>query len=757
MLLACVLLVALGAFAACREESDSLEAVRRLQAKGQFAATLEPLRELLAENPSDPEPNYLYGRALLATQQITSATWPLRQAMEDPDWLLPAGVELAHAGLVSADFNEVVRVTTKMLESHPDDPTALLYRAQANAHWRKDPEAALADARRLLEIAPETLDVFEPLILALLELGRVEEANQALAEAGSRLEEVGASEGQKAWHCSTTAVFAMDAGEVDRARELWAGCLERFPANPTVVTNAVEFHDSQREIEQSIGILRRALEVMPQHRNFRLGLAARLRVSGEIEEAEALLRKATEAADPRLATGALADLARFLHETGEYDRAAEALGQAVAKVRESGEDPGPSLLFGYADALVVAKQLDRAAEVAEEISVPAQRRLILGRIWQERGDSARALAEFDEALRLWPNNAAGRYYAAVAAEALGDFDRALEEYRYSIRIDFGATDARTRAGRLLIAEGQLQKAYQVLFLEVAKKRLEPEGELLSMYLMGRVANPKQLQNALATLASMGSPLLPRALIRGADGVLESAGAPAALNLLATAPGMDYSQPRNAPVLRKLVQLAHLAGRPEVASQAVAGILGSEVAAFHEIEGLHRELSGDDPARARAAYERALELDGNSAAALASLARLDLATNPEAALALFDRAAAADPSDVDSRLGAARALRALGREGEAIQRLDALLRAHPFSVDAAAEEVALDLGSGRVTSKTLERAQRVARFGGDPVSLELLARVQMELGQAERAEETLARLEQLKELLSTQSPADPPVP
>ena len=92
-------------------------------------------------------------------------------------------------------------------------------------------------------------------------------------------------------------------------------------------------------------------------------------------------------------------------------------------------------------------------EVAEDLSVPAHRHLIRGRVAQERRDPARALEEFDEALRLWPDNPWARYYAALAAEELGDFERAIEEYRNAIRIDPGATDARTRGAALLLASG----------------------------------------------------------------------------------------------------------------------------------------------------------------------------------------------------------------------------------------------------------------------------------------------------------------
>ena len=46
--------------------------------------------------------------------------------------------------------------------------------------------------------------------------------------------------------------------------------------------------------------------------------------------------------------------------------------RALELARESGAVP-PQLLFEYADALVLAKQFDRALEVADELTVPAHR------------------------------------------------------------------------------------------------------------------------------------------------------------------------------------------------------------------------------------------------------------------------------------------------------------------------------------------------------------------------------------------------
>ena len=757
MAAAALLLAVLPALVAC-DDGDPLEKIRWQQRSGDYAATVEPLRELLAERPADGEVNYLYGLALSRTGQIGLASWPLRRALEDPDWLRPAGIQLARIGLLSQDFNEVVAVTTHILEAQPDDPTALLYRAQANAHWKADAEAALADARRVLELAPETLEAYEPLILALLALERQEEASAALEEAGQKLEELGAAESTKAWHCSTTALFARDAGQEDRAREHWEACLERYPGDATVVTNAVSFFDGAGEFERSLEILRRAVEDRPGQQSFRIGLANRLRMMGKADEGEAILREATEVEDPGRAVGALADLARFLHARGDHERAAETFGRAIGIVREQGGDPGPGLLFAHADALVVSGQHEQALEVAGGISVPAQRRLIRGRVAQEQGDPARALQEFDEALRLWPDNAVARYYAALAAERLGDFDRALEEYRYSVRSSVAATDARTRGAKLLMAEGRALAAYQLLFLEVAKAPLEPEGELLSMYLMGRVANPKQLHGALATLAVRKPRLLPRALVRGAEGVAESAGPRAALSLLTSAPGLDLGRPESRPVLRAIVETARAADRPEVGSELIARLLEADPdrALFHAMQGLHRELGAEDAGGGREAYEHALRLDEKQPDALAGMARILEAEDPERAVELFDLAVEADPSDVDSKLAAARVLHAHARDEEAVARLEALLADHPFEAEAARLRAEIDLARGQVSRATLESARRAARFGRDPADYERLAEVETALGDTAAAEKTLARLQRLREARADRvDPAETP--
>ncbi|MCH8084228.1 MAG: tetratricopeptide repeat protein, partial [Myxococcales bacterium] len=349
--LAAALLVCL-ALTGCNEV-DPLEAIRQQQAAGDFEGSVEPLRKLLATRPEDPEANILYGRALAFTQRQNLASWSLRNAMKDPEWLVLAGSQLALVALGARDFNEVVEITGRILEREPENVPVLLMRANAYAHWKKDPELALADANRVLELDPDRVEAFEPRILALLSLGRLEEASEALAEAGRRLVELGTGEDVFAWHCSTTAAFEQESGDLEQAREIWIACLDAHPTNLEVVSSAVGFYDAQGEPDRSLEVLRVALVGAPASRILRVALAQRLRVSGDAAEAEAVLREATRFEDPALAAAAWVDLAEFRQALGEHGAAADALERALELAREVGS-PSPELLFKYADALVLA-------------------------------------------------------------------------------------------------------------------------------------------------------------------------------------------------------------------------------------------------------------------------------------------------------------------------------------------------------------------------------------------------------------------
>ena len=723
---------------------DPLEAIRQQQAAGDVQGTIEPLRKLLAAHPDDPETNFLYGRALSAAQP-NLAVWSLRKAMEDPEWLVPAGSQLAFLALSGLDFNEVVKITGRILEREPENVWVLLLRANAYAHSKRNPELALADAKRVLEIDRNATEAYEPLILALLSLGRLEEASEALAEAGRRVVELGMNEGVAAWHCATTAAFEQESGKPEQARETLNACVAAHPTDQDVVTSAVTFYDAHGEPNRSLEVLRAALAGAPATRFFRLTLAQRLVASGGAAEAEAVMREATNSKDPAVAAAAWLDLGKFRQALGEYGAAADALEQTVELERQAGA-ASPQSLFEYADGLVLADRLARALEVAEELPVPAHRHLIRGRVAQEQHQAARALEEFDEALRLWPDNPSARYYAALAAEELGDFERALEEFRNAVRVGAGVTDARTRGAALLMANGNPTGAIIMLQTSLGDAPLDLAGQLLGMRLSGLTGNTTAVANFYAMIEARHPAWAGQALAEAAEGLARRNGPAVALGMLATAPEVDFNDPRFAPALRALVRFSHEAGKSAATRAEIQKILAAhpDSSAFQEIRGLDLELSGAPAEDVRAAYARALELGPGNAQALAALGRLAAGDDPEAALGFFDRAAAADPSDPDPKLAAARVLIASGKLAEAEQRLDALLLEHPLEGEAAAERARLDLERGVATPQTLERAHRAVRFGGGADALELLSRVHAQRNEPELAARAAEQARALRE-------------
>ena len=116
------------------------------------------------------------------------------------------------------------------------------------------------------------------------------------------------------------------------------------------------------------------------------------------------------------------------------------------------------------------------------------------------------------------------------------------------------------------------------------------------------------------------------------------------------------------------------------------------------------------AEARVAFEKALSFDPAYAPSLAALATLAAtAGDTDTAVALFDRAAGADPADIDNHYQAAQILLAAGRIEEARERLSALLERVPTHAAAANDLAWLLTEQGEDLDRARELAQRASRI------------------------------------------------
>jgi tetratricopeptide (TPR) repeat protein len=685
---------------------DPVAEVRELQGRAQFAESLEPLRGLLAERGNDPEVLFLYGRALVRSRQPSLALWSLRKAMEDPEWRVPAGLELVIAELQTGNHERAIETAGGVLEAQPEHLEALLLRARARVSSRRGYEEALADAARALELDAGNVEALVLRAAALLGLERLEEAEATLAELerGYREEYLG-SEGA-ALYCAAQVRFFQEKGDVETAETRIEACLKEFPASPLVVQEAFAFYD-ERKPERALEVLREALAAAPAEGGYRRALAERLRETGEVAEAERVLREGTEAREPGLALEAWVNLGKHHFELEDYAASASAFERAM----ELGGRHEPQLLFRYADALVMADRHEEALELAKGMEIPAHRELVRGRVALKRGRFAEALEHFGAGLRLWPDNAVARYYAAQAAEGAGDFERAIAEYRYSIRAGPEATDARLRLARLYAAEGADELALAVAWHDAARHPAEPELRLVAARVAARLGRRAEVQRALAGLADRRA----RALAAVAEGTKERLGARSALRWLEEVRDLDLEDPRNAEALRAWVSYLAEVGEPERALAAVDAALVEhpEAAALHEIRGRALAATGAPAEAVRAAYARAVELDPEQADALAGLAESAArAGDRDEALALYARAAAADPAAAAPLRAAAELLIALGRTPEAETRLAEALEREPYDPAASARLAALLQARGGEPERALGLARRAARFGGD---------------------------------------------
>jgi tetratricopeptide (TPR) repeat protein len=717
--LAALAALALGAAAdvACSPR-DPLERVRQMQdVDHKLAESLDPMRELLEQRPEDPEVNYRYGVALLASGQHSLAKWSLRKAMDSPEWAERAGIPLANTALQLGNYDEAVEVATRVLEKHPDRVDALVLRAEAYVRTRRQYEQALADANRALELDPENRGAMVSKVVSLLGLGRADEAAPALdtLESSQSDESLGLL-GSPAL-CAAQATFAKEKGDLEEAEKRFERCIEQFPSEGLVLRESMAFFDAIGKHDRSEAILRAALAAQPESFDYRAALIERLRATDRTEEAEKLLHEATELQSPTAAAVGWSAVALDAIEKGKYDEAAK----AFARAKEIDPTQSKEIVFGYADALVVAGRYDEALALAEQITVPAHRELVLGRVALARGEPARALEHFTEANRLWPNNAVARYYAAAAAEQIGDFDRAVEDYRYSMRIDVRATDAYLRLARLQAAAGQLDLAMASLDFQPGGRPHDEEAALMLLELAAKANRPPP-PAVIGRVQQKDRAAAAAALARGFAARL---GPAAALDFLRNQDDIDLTDPGNSEALAITVDLLAQTGKTKDAVARVERALAkhADAAAFHAIHGDALAANGAGAAAVRAAYQRALELDPAQHRALVGLAALEAKSGArDEALALYERAVRADANDRASVLAAAELLVAKNESDQAEARLTGLLRDHPYDAKAAMRLAELRLARGADAAATKELARRAVKFGGGEPAQALLDRI-----------------------------------
>jgi tetratricopeptide (TPR) repeat protein len=721
------LLLSLALVLACGPD-DPLEEIRASHEAGNFEASIGPLRNMLDKDPSQTEASLLLGTALLRTGNAGSAVWPLRKATETPEYAVEAGLLLTEAMLDSRTSSDALKEIDRVLAVEPNNIEALALRVDAN-RASGNIEESLADIDRVLELDPGYLPVLATRVTALIALDRIDEAGEALDAAQASFD---AAEEKKvaapmiARLCVARALFTFQKGDLDTAEQYYAECAERFPTERVAVTEIVLYYDRVGRPDRATEILERAAKES-EGGAFRTNLARRLGARGDSEGEERLLREEAEARSSPLSWFVLAD---YYVQRDRFDEALEAFEQAMAIRPVSSR-----LRFAYADTLVQAERFDDARKAASRLEQPELRSLIRGRILFGEGNARGALKAFEAGIRLWPNNAVGRFLTGQAAEQVGEFPKAMSHYRESFRTSPGASEAGRAMAELFAMRGLNADALQVASRYIGGHQKDPEAYLLSIRIAHTLDRKKIVVEGLQRLRAMPGQaavaVAEQASLMAASGHTEKAVA-----AIESAEDIDLNDPANAIALRVLVEQLGVLGRHEKAAARVEEALAAhpEAAVFHELQGDALHAGGQaDPARA--GYERALELDAESWRALAGLAALAAESGDQAqAHDHYDRANAAEPEGPAPALAAVALVRETNSE-EAARRLEQLLVRHPREA-AAANELAGILADRGELERAATYAARAAWF------------------KLPEAEANLARIESLRTGVPAAAVSDP---
>jgi tetratricopeptide (TPR) repeat protein len=206
--------------------------------------------------------------------------------------------------------------------------------------------------------------------------------------------------------------------------------------------------------------------------------------------------------------------------------------------------------------------------------------------------------------------------------------------------------------------------------------------------------------------------------------------------------IDLSDPTNEAALEAFVDLALSLDRAKEALKVV----DAAIAAHPEAPGAHalrgRVLAETDSSEIAAeAFDRALALKPEHPGALTGLARLAAQSGDRArAVALYERAAKSDPDNPQPAWAAYQLLAEAKQESpsERAARLERHLLAHPRHAPAALALAELRDASGD-HDQALGLARRAVAFLAGPPAVEMVARIQLETGDAKAALETLGHM------------------
>ncbi|MBL8379803.1 MAG: PEP-CTERM system TPR-repeat protein PrsT [Burkholderiales bacterium] len=684
--------------------SGSLEKAKEFLAKGEHAAAILEVKNVIANRADSPEARYLLGKALLESGNPAGAEIELRRAKDEKfpvDQVLPlllrsllakgearkviheaAGVLLTSpsakveakaylslAYLAIGDKGSAAKEIAEGLATQSDHPLAMLVEARIKLA-AGDVKAALSLLDALIAKHPRDYDGQYLRASVLFALQQYDQSEQGYRKALELRKDDPSARGALVFVRLQRAGFSPESPHFAAAEAELAEMKRALPNQVRTIFLEAQVAYYKGDLQQASERIQLVLRSFPNDFSV-LQLAGALRYRlGAFVEAENHLRRALQIDSKSV------PVRRWLALTyiglGQMSRAIETITPAL---RDIENDP---------DMLHVA-----------------------GEVFMQAGDFKRAEGFFRKAVELKPDDSSKRLQLAFARLAAGQFEAGTRDLERMAETDSGIT-----ADLALVAAHFEKRSYEKALSSLTQLEKKRPRDAMVQNLRGRI------------LLAAGKTADARRSFENAV-ALSPSFLPAAMSLAE----LDIAQDKGADALARLEKVLAAEPRHVPAMLALAGLKAAQKSPAAEIEALIQkavEASPADPAPRLALVRhlidagdkrRALSAAQNAYAAMPSSADIAsllgqaqiVAGEFNQALVTFGKMAAAESTAMGGHMGMADAHEAAGNNSGAIESLQKALRANPGFVPAQLRIVAIYVRTGRAPdalafARNLQREQ-----------------------------------------------------
>ncbi len=519
---------AFGALQSALELDPGLDEARMelaalLAAHGEPAKALEEIEKIGSPGGFQPRLDVTRGRALVALKRFKEALAVLK-AIPEADGNPEVQGLLCMAYKETGDFAAMEQAAGRWRAAAPGAPHSYVFMAQ-HAASRGDRKRVVQELDAMVQANPDEPAVLLLKAQALEGMNLLEEAEAAYAglPADPRM-------------LKARSAFLLKRGKMDDAGKVLKEILDQNPRDVDAILQQSQIFVLKENKAEAFAVLEKALQMDIQGGDRERLLLARgtLKASeGELEEAMRLCQEVLKSNQGNLDAHFL--MGRLLLDDGRTEDAETHLNQ-VAVGRPA--DPGAQILLArsqrlnkkeslaretlknglranpasvelrmeLARDLAAKKEVDQALKTLDQgLEIKADEPVLLktrGELLASQKDWARARADFERMLKLWPESALGYLEMGRLALAQSRQDEALEWLGKAMDKEGGWQSALPAMVRIHMARGDRKTALDLVEAQVAERVGSPQVHLIYGQVLAATGDLPKAEAALTLAADL---------------------------------------------------------------------------------------------------------------------------------------------------------------------------------------------------------------------------------------------------------------